>query len=54
MALAAGGEVVGEVEGGIEGGVEGAGGGPNNGVKLAIIAETNRLINALFNWRLLA
>ena len=38
--------------GGVEG--EGEGGGPNNGVKLAIIAETNRLINTLFNWRLLA
>jgi hypothetical protein len=54
MALAAGGEVVGDVTGGVAGEVEGEGGGPNNGVKLAIIAETNRLINALFNWRLLA
>jgi hypothetical protein len=50
MALAAGGEVVGDVEGG----VVGEGGGANNGVKLAISAETNKLINTLFNWRLLA
>jgi len=54
MALAAGGAGVGAVVGGVAGEVEGVGGGPNNGVKLAIIAETNRLISALFNWRLLA